>query len=154
MIEKTGWEGSFAITIKDKSTGEVKEEIILNRLMDAGLNALADCLAGSPDIEIKYLALGTSNTPVSDSQTQLGNEIFRTQPTSGPTRTATGQIETEFVVLDNDAVGTIEEVGIFCGSSASSAANTGKLLTRILWHKEKTSSEEITFRRLDKVVRA
>jgi hypothetical protein len=154
-MSKIGWQGKFIIQIKDKARGKVTEEVINNRVMNAVLNQLSDTLLGdAPDLEIKYLALGTSNTPVSDGQIQLGAEIFRTQAVNGPVRTQTGQIETEFTVLDTEAVGTIEEIGIFVGSSATASANSGTLLSRILWHKEKTNSEEITFKRIDRMVRA
>ena len=154
-MSKIGWQGKFIIRVKNKITGKVTEEVINNRVMNVVLNQLSDTLMGNaPDLEIKYLALGISNAPVSDNQTQLGEEIFRTQPVNGPVRTQTGQIETEFIVLDTEAVGTIEEIGIFVGSSATASADTGTLLSRILWHKEKTNSEEITIKRIDRMVRA
>jgi len=154
-MSNIGWLGTFIIQVKNKATGKVSEEVIHNRIMNVVLNQLSDTLLGEiPDLEIKYLALGTSNTPVIDSQTQLGEEIFRTQAVNGPVRTQTGQIETEFTVLDTEAVGTIEEIGIFVGSTATGDPNTGTLLSRILWHKEKSNSEEITFKRIDRMVRA
>lgn len=154
-MNKIGWQGKYIVTVKNKATGKVTEEVINNRIMNTVLNQLSDTLLGdAPDLEIKYLALGTSNAPVSDNQTQLGAEIFRTQAVNGPVRTQMGQIETEFTVLDTEAVGTIEEIGIFVGSSATASADTGTLLSRILWHKEKTNSEEITIKRIDRMVRA
>ena len=122
--------------------------------MDTVLNQLIDSLVGTaPNLEIKYLAVGTSSAALGDAQTQLTTEIFRTPAVTGPTRTATGQVETEFTILDSEAVATIEEIGIFGGSTASITANSGTLISRILWHKVKTSSEEITITRIDKVVR-
>lgn len=155
MINEAKWEGIFVIKIKNKATGIVSEEIIKNRIMNVPLNALIDCLVGAtPDIEIAYLAVGTNNTAITDNDSTLGTEIFRTSPVSGPARTATGQVETEFSILDSEAVATIEEIGIFVGSSATGSVDTGTLLSRILWHKVKTNSEEITFKRIDKIVRA
>lgn len=153
-MNKIGWQGKYIVTVKNKATGKVTEEVINNRIMNTVLNQLSDTLLGdAPDLEIKYLALGTSNAPVSDNQIQLGAETFRTQAVNGPVRTQMGQIETEFTVLDTEAVGTIEEIGIFAGSSATASADTGTLLSRILWHKEKTNSEEITIKRIDRMVR-
>jgi hypothetical protein len=57
-------------------------------------------------------------------------------------------------LLDAEAVGNLEEIGIFCGSTATSSVNTGTLMSRILFKKTKTANEEITIRRTDKVVRA
>jgi hypothetical protein len=142
------------ITVKNKDTGKTTEELINNQVMDTVLNQLIESLTGvDPDMEIKYLAVGTSSAALGDNQTQLTTEIFRTPPTTIPTRTATGQVETEFTILDSEAVATIEEIGIFGGSTASMTTDSGTLLSRILWHKVKTSSEEITITRIDKVVR-
>ncbi|KNY24850.1 hypothetical protein [Pseudobacteroides cellulosolvens] len=154
MIDKVGWDGTWYITTKNKITGAITEEKIKNRIMNAALNAFADCLLGiTPNYEIKYMAVGTSSAPITDTDTKLGSEIFRVQPVAAPTRTNTGEITTEFQILDSEAVATIEEIGIFCGSTATSSADTGNLLSRILWHKVKSSSEELTFKRVDKIQR-
>ena len=149
------WIGVFEITIYNLDTGKLKKKIVFNRVMDVGLNALADTLVGTtPDLEIKYLAVGTDNTLVTDNDAQLGAEIFRTPPVSGPLRTTVGQIETEFILLDSEAVGSLREVAIFVGATATGTANSGVLLSRILWSYEKTNSEEITIKRIDKIVMA
>lgn len=153
MINEINWSGQFIIQTKDLKNGTVKTEIINNKVMDIVLNRLVRALQGvTPDLEIKYLALGTSNIPVTTSDTKLGNEIFRT-PISNQELTATGELTTDFVVLDNEAIGSIREVGIFGGNTATSAPNTGILISRILWSKEKTSSEELNFKRIDRIGR-
>lgn len=144
-----GHQGKFEIFINGKL-----ETVIYNKVMDTVLEQMVKSLQGtSPDLQIKYLALGTSNTAITTSDTQLGAEIFRT-PITTQSAGGIGELATDFVVLDTEAVGTIEEIGIFGGTTAGSGANTGTLISRILWHKVKTSSEEISFRRTDKVVRA
>lgn len=146
MIDKLGWEGTFIIECNGK------KEVIKNRVMDAALDEIIKSLQdGTNDINIKYFALGTSNTPVSDTDTQLGNEIFRTQFTTQE-KTNIGELTTKFVVLDTEAVGQIEEIGIFGGSTATSSPNTGVLISRILWSKNK-SNEEINFTRIDRITR-
>lgn len=148
------WLGEFEITTCNKKTGEIKGETVKNRITNVALDKLAETLVGNAaDLEIKYLAVGTSVSPLDDADTQLGAEIFRTVPVSGPSRTETGQIETEFTILDGEAVGNIREVAIFCGSTASGTANTGTMLTRILWKKDKSATEEITFKRIDRIRR-
>ncbi len=155
MINEIGFKGQFVITVKDKVTGKITEETINNRIMNVALNKFIEVLEGNaPDLEIKYLAVGTGNAAITDTDTQLSSEIFRTEPVIDTTRIATGQSETEFTLLDSEAVAQIEEIGIFCGSTAGAGANTGTLLSRILWSKNKTNSEEITIKRTDKVVRA
>jgi hypothetical protein len=148
MTDKLGVSGSYDIYINGKYSQTVK-----NRIMDTVLSKLVGVYKGdAPDLEILYLALGTDNTAVTDSDTQLGAEIFRA-PISTQSDVNTGEILTEFIVLDSEAVGNIEEIGIFAGSTATASADTGTLVSRILWSKVKSSSEEITFRRTDKISR-
>jgi hypothetical protein len=148
VIDKIGVTGTYDIIINGKYVETVK-----NRLMDTVLTQMIGIYKGDvPNLEIKYLALGTGSTAVTDTDTQLDTEIFRT-PVSVQTDVDTGEILTEFLVLDSEAVATIEEIGIFGGSTASASADSGTLISRILWHKVKSNSEEITFRRTDKVVR-
>ena len=153
IIESRGWQGIIKVKIKNLVTGEEKKEILFNRLMNAALDEIIKPLYGEPaNLELAYLALGTSNTPVNDTQEQLGNEIFRTQFQS-VTRTGTGEVISLAIVLDVEAVGTIEEIGVFAGSEATGDPDTGLMVSRILWHKVKTSTEEIQFSRIDRVVR-
>lgn len=148
MIDKCKSYGGYDIFINGKFIEHIK-----NRIMDTVLDQLIGAFKGdNPDLEIFYLALGTDNTAVTNADTQLGNEIFRTAVVS-QSDVATGEILTEFIVLDTEAVGNIEEIGIFGGSNATASADTGTLISRILWSKVKSSSEEITFRRTDKVIR-
>jgi hypothetical protein len=150
---KTFWDGVFEIKIKNKTTGEIKCEEIHNRLMNASLQELVKPLTGTAaNLEIKYLALGTGTTAVTDNDATLATEILRVADTL-LSANATGQVTSEFVVLDSEAVATIEEIGIFGGTSATLTANVGICISRILWHHVKTNSEEITFRRIDTILR-
>ena len=152
MNNFTGWQGKWKITVMEN--GRIIEETeIKNRIMDVALDELLKSLQGvSPDLEIKYMALGTSNTAVTNTQTQLDTEIFRTAPVSQAV-TGTGELTTGFIVLDTESVGLIEEIGIFGGSLASVSANSGTLISRILWSRNKTASEEIQFTRIDRMIR-
>jgi len=153
MINRMGWQGDYIIRCKNKETGEITEEVIHNRIMDIALNKIINILDNiDPDLDIKYLAIGTDNTAITDSDTQLGNEIFRTQFLTSD-NDAIGQFTTTFSVLDSEAVAQWEEIGIFCGDSATSSADTGTMLSRILYSRDKTALEEIDFIRLDKIIR-
>lgn len=154
-MDNTGWMGEFVIETRDKITGAVRTETLKNRVMAAAINALADVLVGTaPNLEIKYLAFGTGNAAITDADTKLATEIFRTAPSGAHTRVSTGQIETTFTVLDSEAVGALKEIGIFVGSAATGSADSGALLSRVLWSKTKTASEELTIKRVDRIVRA
>ena len=147
--------GTWVITVKDAKTQEVKKkDTIKNRVMNIVLDKLASCFAGGvADLEIKYLALGTSADSIDDMQWKLGAEIFRTGPSEAPKMGTTGEVVTEFTVLDSEAVANIQEVGIFAGPYATSDLNSGMLVSRILWSHNKVAGEEITFQRTDKVGR-
>ena len=122
--------------------------------MDTVLDQLVDTLKGSSsDLEIEYLALGTGNTPITDTDTTLDTEIFRTAYTTRDDAAGTGVLKHTFIVLDSEAVATIEEIGIFGGSTATATADTGTLISRILWNKVKTNQEEIQFVRTDTIGR-
>jgi hypothetical protein len=152
-MELMQWEGTFIIETKDINTGKSTTQVIHNRVMNTVLDQLVKTLKGeNSDLEIKYLALGTSNIPVSLTDTKLGNEIFRT-PIVSQIVAGTGEITTDFTILETEAIGDIEEIGIFGGSTATASADTGTLISRILWSKVKTNSEEISFRRVDKIGR-
>jgi len=149
VTDKLGISGGYDIYINGKYSETVK-----NRLMDTVLTQIIGMYKGdAPDLQIYYLALGTGNTAITDTDTTLDTEIFRTPLAVATTDVGTGEILNEFIVLDTEAVGNIEEIGIFGGSTATAAADSGTLISRILWSKVKSNSEEITFRRTDKVVR-
>jgi len=153
MISGLGWLGEFKIIVHNVETGEVTEEYVKNRITNTALDKIINILDNiDPDLDIKYLAIGTDNTPLNDNDTQLGNEIFRTQ-FQNSNNDAVGQFTTEFSILDSEAVGNWQEIGIFCSDSATSSANTGVMLSRILFSRNKTSLEEVQITRIDRVVR-
>lgn len=140
------WSGKYVIQTKDGI------EVINNKVMDSALNGLVKALSGDSNIQIKYLALGTSSAAITNTDTKLGNEIFRT-PISNQELSGTGELTTDFIVLDSEAVGSIREMGIFGGSAATSTKDSGVLISRILWSREKTNSEEINIKRIDRIGR-
>ena len=147
-----GWAGDFNLIIKEN--GKIKETVhIKNRITNTALDAIVNILDNiDPDLDIKFLAIGTDNTPLDDNDTQLGNEIFRTQFLTSD-NDAIGQFTTTFAVLDGEAVATWQEIGIFVGDSATTSPDTGTLLSRILFSRVKTALEEIDVSRIDKIVR-
>lgn len=120
-----------------------------NMIVNGGLTNLAALLAGSGHT-VGYLALGNDSSDVSTTDSALGNEIFRTAVTaiapSGYSCNST------FNVLNTEAVGTIEEIGIYAGGS--DAPNSGTLISRALWHYEKSDSEDLYITRIDTIGRA
>ena len=149
------WSGQWQIQVKDAQTGEIRrDETLNNHIMNTSLEAMSKTLMGTaPDIAIQQLAIGTDSTPVTDSQTGLITEAYRTSMVVTAIYSATGKIQTEFYLTSTEGNMAIEEIGIFGGTAATTASDTGTLLSRILWSHTKTSSEEISFIRVDTIGR-
>lgn len=150
--EVSGWIGEYEIIFTHKD-GTVTRDKLKNRIMNVGLNMLRDGLLGTvTDMELKYLALGTDDTAVADAQTQLVAEAFRTafvtQITAG-----TGVAQSTALVLDSEAIFHIKEIGVFAGAAATSSADTGIMVSRILYDRDKTNLESIQFIRTDTIAR-
>ena len=156
MIEKNNWHGEYNIKIIDTKTQKIIEEKkIKNTIMNLALEQLFNPLFGqSANIEVKYLALGTSTATVLTTQTQLGNEQFRTAFVSRTTSSDYKNV-TNYIILDNEANFVINEIGIFGGTTASSITNSGTMVSRILWTYDKTATNiELQIQRTDQLARA
>ncbi|MDW7673787.1 MAG: hypothetical protein SCK28_04535 [Bacillota bacterium] len=151
--ELEGWLGQYEILIFDRNRQVIERQKLKNRILNAGLNMLRDALKGDiQDVKLKYLALGASDMPIIDSQTQLGYEQFRTAWIN-QTASQTGQLQSTALVLDTEAVFNIREIGIFAGATATESANTGIMISRIIWSRDKTNLESIQFIRTDTINR-
>jgi len=147
--EITKHSGEIIIISKNKD-GSIKKEILYNRVTDDFLDAIANILDGiSPDYELKYFAIGDDASALTDNPTTLGNEIVRF-PLDTSNLTNIGEFTTTFTVLELEAVFEWQEIGFFGGASASISVDSGVLISRILFYKDKTSLEEIDISRIDK----
>lgn len=135
--------GHYKIIVKDY--GKVIKEIdIDNTIMKLQCYELADVLLGSAgDLEFRYCAVGTGTTAVTVNDTVLDTEIFRTY--RGALTRDNYRVFAEFNILKGEANTTLNEIGIFCSSTATSSADTGKLWSRVILSGGlvKTSSMEI-----------
>lgn len=113
-------------------------------LTDDGRNLLRDALSGAQNPKLLYVAIGSGTSAPATGDTQLGSEFFRKAITSY-TPGSTGDILVTLYLSQSDAVGQdIEEVGIFGGSTATPALNSGVLFARALYsHPNKTNTESI-----------
>ena len=155
MIKESGTHEGKIIAKYHLKDGRIKEEVIYNRVMNDWLNEVITMLTGtsSNDYEIKYLALGTSNTPITDADTQLGNEVYRI-PVVDLDKTDVGKVRSTFFLGDTEALVVVQEIGFFCGSAATGADNSGRMLSRILVTIDRTSgATAITFTRIDTLER-
>lgn len=153
MEELNGWKGRFDIFIKSQNGDWEHDRTINNLITDTGLNLLRNLLQGTAtDGQIKYIAVGTSSVSVASTQTQLGTEIFR-KPVLTRTALTTGSVQSVTILTETEAVANIQEIGIFAGSTASTASNSGVMISRILYSKNKTNLESIQIQRTDTIAR-
>jgi len=145
------WQGTLKIKAFDKEGNIIDETNLKNLITSEGKNLLAEALRNSStDCEIKYIAIGSDNTAPTTADTTLGNEIFRKAVTS-QIAGGTGITITNLYVAPEEAVGTIEEIGFFSGSAATSTANSGILFARVLYSRTKTAVESIQIERTDTI---
>lgn len=79
----------------------------------------------------------------------LNSEQFRKQVTT-QSQVGTGQGQTTVYLAPSEATTfTIQEIGWFGGATASSAANSGILLARVLYNTSKTNLESLQVQRID-----
>ena len=150
MQEKMGLRGHWTIEIRDKGK-LVKRLDFDNQLTNLYRNSVLNQLYGNAfdDLEIKYLGIGTGDTPASATDTQLGTEAFRVIPTSQTI--VDNYVQTIWVIPTQIGNFTYKEIGVFCGT-ATATLNSGTMISRVNVNIEKTSSMEITFIRRDYVI--
>ena len=96
------------------------------------------------DVGLTYHAIGTSSTTPSLSDTQLGTEVERKQPTL-KTR-AGNEITLSTFYPAADCTYAIEEAGIFGSSTAGASADSGELFSRYLQSYDNSAGDyDLTF---------
>ena len=152
----SNWLGQWELIVEEN--GVIKEVVDLthNLITDAGLNMFRDLLKGTiTDGKIKYVALGDGATAPANADAQLVTEQFRKVVTSQDVDPVTaGKLYTELYIADTEANAfKTEEIGWFAGAAASATVNTGICIARILYSRQKASTESWTIRRTDTISR-
>ncbi len=152
MKSLLNWSGKIKITTFYKN-GKVEIDELENIITDAGLNFIRDLLIGEePEGRIKQLALGGSSDSPAAENTELGDEQFR-KPTTILQEDGTGRAETITYISPNEANFQIEEIGWFAGEDATDTPDSGVMIARVLYSKEKTTLESIQIDRVDELER-
>jgi hypothetical protein len=147
--------GSVNITLWDKKTGQVVQEIQKDNLVvTCGKELLAGLIGGlDSSTEVTYMAVGTNNTAPAAGNTTLGTEVYRETIGSATKETTTTTNDTcQFVVTldegDSGANEALTEAGLFgseSGNVADGNPDTGVLLSRVTFSTiTKTSSLALT----------
>lgn len=150
ITELIGWRGRVRILVlnPDSSVKEVIE--IPNKITDAGLNFLRDGLKGVDD-EIKYLAWGNDNTDPLAGDVKLGDEFGRKQITTQEAGATGVLVSTTYVAPYEANTPKIEELGWFGGAAATKVKDSGILVARVLYSKQKTELESLQVERTDTI---
>lgn len=150
-----GWHGAFEVHVMRK--GQDPEIVKFpNLITNAWLNAVRDATLGEiTDLEIKYIALGKDNgtiLPLDPSNTRLGNEVER-KPFTKVEKDGTGRVKRTVNINSAEGNFHIKELGIYAGASATSALNSGILVARVFYDRDKDELESINIVRTDVVGR-
>ena len=152
---KTVWKhrGYIRITVRDLAGNILEQTELRNTVVKVGRKMWRDMLKGDiADGQIKQFGLGDDDTATFDDETTLVNETFRKAFTAESTP-ADDQYQTVCYIAPAEAVGWIKELGWFAGAGALASPNynTGILVSRVLWSRNKTNLESIEIVRLDSV---
>ena len=124
-----------------------------NMLTDINRSIRTQMLLGTysgrfDDLHIRYFAFGAGTTPTDITDTRLEAEIFRKQVTQITTPSA-GIVRSVVSLGSLEANTTIREIGVFCGSGATDAADSGIMISRTLVNIEKNSNIVLNIVRTD-----
>ncbi len=172
MLEKTinliKIMGYIRITVRDLE-GNILERVVLkNTITNLLFNLYRDALAGDlgniEDLKIERFAIGDDDgtiLPLAITNTTLGNEIYRMDTPTSTSKPAIGQYQTVWYLPPAIPAGGgwIREVGIFSGTAAAvwgggAGKDSGTLMARVFWVRDKTTLESVQFERLDKIAEA
>lgn len=121
--------------IKDENGKEKFREKKHNIISISTLELLAKVLSGefTSSVGINYCALGTNITPLVESSTQLGTEIYRNQPTSVA---RSGKSVNVVAFFDQgETSGTYTEFGNFLDGTATANSGLACSLLNVNWTK-------------------
>jgi hypothetical protein len=153
--EQSGFKGEYIIEIIDTVTGKKEIHKLDNTLTVINQNIHLRMLLGDTtgfsfnDLSIGYFGFGTGTTPESPTQTKLVSENYRKQVTSKSFAPGTNFLESIVSLGSSEANFNIREIGVFAGSSATSALNTGNMISRIVVDIDKFENKIINIIRRD-----
>ncbi len=156
--ERRAWAGRIRVTARDLEGNITDVEEFDNLLTTTGFNMVRDGLFGDvSDFEVKALTIGDDATAPTIADTVLGNETFRKARTS-QSKPADGQVQYFQYISPSEAVGTIEELGWVAGAAVNTASPAGKdtgiMIARVLYSRNKTALESLQIERVDSVAEA
>lgn len=108
--------GNLKIVVLDENKQQKDVREIPNLVVTVGKNHIASRLAANTAVIMSHMAVGSSNTSASASQTTLGSELARVALDSTSVANATATYTATYPA--GTGTGTITEAGIFNASSS------------------------------------
>lgn len=146
---KWEWKSNVRITVRDLDGNILDVQEFKNLITTVGLGMVVDLLDGDiSDGEIKYTAVGSGTTAPALGDTTLDTETFR-KATTSTTQPSVSSLRYVVYIAPDEAIGAIEEIGWFAGAAAGAGADSGIMISRVLYSRTKTNLESIQVERLD-----
>lgn len=146
-----GWHGKIRIIIA-KANGSFEVVELDNKITNVGLNMYRDALKGAiTDLKIKYMAWGSSAVAPVAGDTVLGAEFGRKQLTKQEDGAAGVLISTIYIAPYEANTPKIEELGWFAGVNATITKDSGIMVARVLYSRQKTNLESLQIKREDTI---
>lgn len=153
MQEKQNLRGVFTIECRAPDGRLLGREVVKNQLTAINQTVRTQMLLGTytgalDALQIKYFALGTGTTPATVNDTQLVAEVLR-KPLTQLSNPAPGQVVSVVAFGAAEANFNIREIGVFGGADATSEANSGTLLARVVVNVTKNDNILLNITRTD-----
>jgi hypothetical protein len=147
-----GLKGNVKIIVH-KPDGSQECIELANTYTKGWLNAIRNSWknAGLADLQIKYMAWGSSNTAESASHTKLIAEFGRKQITSQAEGLDGELVTTVYVSPEEGTETTIRELGWFGGEDATGTKDSGIMVARVRYSRTKTNLESLDIVRTDRM---
>lgn len=149
---KRGWQGKVRIIAcnLDGSVKDVTEIDLINKINDLDLNMMRDALKGTViDLKLKHMGWGNDNTAPVAGDTKLGDEFGRKQVTKQEDGATGILVTTTYIAPYEGNDKKIEELAWFAGVDATDTKDSGILVGRVLYSRQKTELESLQCERTD-----
>jgi len=146
------WGADIKVTAFDLKGKVIDVQEFHNLIMTVGKNMFRDALQGVvTDSKIKRLGIGGTNTAPAVGQTTLFSEFFRKAITSYAPGATGIIVSTTYIAPYEANTPKIEELGWFAGVLATDTTDSGIMVSRVLYSRQKTELESLQIVRTDTI---
>lgn len=146
------WKTNIKVTVFDLNGNIIDVQEFHNLIMTVGKNMFRDALKGAvTDLQIKRLAWGSSSAAVNVAHIKLTAEEGRKQITTQENDGDAVLISTTYIAPYEANTPKIEELGWFAGVLATDTKDSGIMISRIRYSRQKTEMESLQIERTDTI---